>query len=144
MFDELILHGEQIHQYTLYNDRKVIIPVRLPWYRNLAIAVLEMLNFTIDGRKYTSAADEVKIKIAGEDTSVQEICTDPKYRKIIWCNLDTQEAVIALDAPLTEGDHEVEMEMRVGLPYKLPIDIPPTFPQYVTHKKTMKFVKGDN
>ena len=151
MFDELILHGNKISRKSIKDDSRAVIPIRLPWYRNLPVCILQRLDLTINGRKYESKKDEVMIDINGTEVSIYNISHQPQYRKIIWCNLDTQDAVIHLDSPLESGDYTVTLDMCFELPYIVGIttrfddetDQPNGLPQYVTYTKTMHYEKGD-
>lgn len=159
MFDELALHGNEILQKSITEDNKIIIPIRCPWYRNLALAVIESLRFTIDGTLYSSANDDVKILVEGEEVSISKICTEKRFTHIIWCNLDTQSAVMELKQPLADGEHQVKMEMTINLPYNTPVFtqtsaegvvqgtgevdyVAKGYPQLVEIEKTMKYEKG--
>lgn len=142
MFDELILHGNQIHQRTVWDDKEIVIPIRLPWYRNLAMAVIQSIDITIDGVKHESK--DLSILINGEPVKVAEFSKNKKYQKVIWCNLDVQNVLIPLEKPLAEGEHEVHLEFTLDLPYHLPDDIMTVFLQYIDTTKTMRYSKGDN
>lgn len=159
MFDELSLHGTEILQKSITEEDKVIIPIRCPWYRNLALAVLESLRFTIDGVLYTSANDEVRVQVEGEDIPISRICTEKRFKHLVWCNLDTQNAVIKLKQPLADGEHLVKLEMTINLPYNTPVFteisvdgvvqgtgevdyVAKGYPQLVEIEKTMTYEKG--
>jgi hypothetical protein len=138
MFDELMLHGDTMYGKSIFEDKHVMVKIRLPWYRCLPLSVVDRLDFVVDGREIPS--EMVRVMVLGEPRTLEDVKT--QFSKMIWSNLDTQDVMLTFGEPLAEGDHEVALSMRINIPYKSPQDKPPYYYQYATTTKKMRFVRG--
>lgn len=137
MFDELILHGDKFYAKTPHDEKNIILKIRLPWYRCLPVSVIDKIDIAIDGKAVQEGS--IKVLIAGEPKTIPEI---KKYTRLIWSNLETQDVQVTLDMPIAQGAHEIQLDLRVDLPYKMPEDDPPYYYQFATCSKTMEYVRG--
>jgi len=110
MFDELMIHSERL---TAKSGTDVALDIRLPWYRSLPLSCVERLEFTVDG----AAVPPEKTVLLSDGVPYPA----EKLRELSetqWFVLDTKQAVLTLDAPLTPGTHEVALAMQLRVPYR--------------------------
>jgi len=110
VFDELMIHSEHL---SVRGEREVALEIRLPWYRSLPMSCIERLEFTVDGVTVPAAHTVLVsdgIPYAAE--KLAQLCDTQ------WFVLDTKQARLTLDGPLTPGEHDVSLLMSLRIPYR--------------------------
>nr|WP_314840890.1 DUF6379 domain-containing protein [uncultured Microbacterium sp.] len=100
-----------IEQGTLVTDgSRASVEVRLPWYRALPGSCIAGAKLTIDG--VDAPTESLRWRMNGREFTFDELSTDTDEW---WFPVDS--AVLSGDVPVSEGDHEVRVDLTLYIPY---------------------------
>lgn len=102
-----------IEEGTLRTDgARASVEVRIPWYRALPASCISEASLTIDG--VAAPAESLRWSLNGRDFTFAELTDDTDDW---WFPLDS--AVLSGDiaVPAGDDDHEVDVELKVYIPY---------------------------
>lgn len=86
--------------------------IRLNWYRSLPLASLKILDVVIDG----TAVSRERIRVTVDDAT-HTLDDVAELIDTWWYVLDPATVDVLLDAPLTHGDHHIEIRLGSRVPY---------------------------
>lgn len=102
-----------IEEGTLRTDgARASVEVRIPWYRALPASCISEASLTIDG--VAAPAESLRWSLNGRDFTFAELSGDTDDW---WFPLDS--AVLSGDVAVSPDnkDHEVDVELKVYIPY---------------------------
>lgn len=87
------------------------VRVRFDWYRSLPLSCVSVA-LTIDGRSVPD--DEIRFHINDRDYRLSEL---PELYDEFWFVLDAARLRVTPADPLATGEHEVELDIALRIPY---------------------------
>jgi hypothetical protein len=143
LFDELMLPDEAVLQQSDADASRAVLPIRIPWYRSLPLSVIEGIDFSIDGEKVSQ--EDVTIYFGGQRYTLAETA---QLDDAWWYVLDTLQTEIRNSAPVSPGDHQVDLELSLRIPYGSPDRAQGGFPlhfmQTAVGARTVRFTEKEN
>lgn len=88
----------------------VAVEVRLPWYRALPASSVSEAGLTIDG--VAVPAESLRWEMNGRARPLAELASDVED----WW-FPTDSVVLSGALPVAEGEHEVEVDLKLFIPY---------------------------
>lgn len=108
-FSDILLDGEPV----LRDGEDLLVPLRISWYRSLALSTFEAIELTLDGTPVDRAA--LRLEVNGHSYSLKEL--EPLTEEF-WFVQDT--ARVRVPAPAGTGSTvEVDARVRQRIPYIL-------------------------
>ena len=89
-----------------------VVQVRMPYYRGLGLSMVEAVDLTLDGVRVPVA--QTSITVHGHTYSFQEM---PGVTHDRWEMGERAELAFRTGAPLTAGEHEVSVSVRLRISY---------------------------
>ncbi len=101
--------------------------VRMPSYRGMAASLIEGIGVTVDGRSF--APDEPRWTFGGRTFRLEQLWQSDDVR---WPLEEAATVTVPLEGGLTEGVHDVAIELRLRMSY-IPIEHQPTVVRAARH-----------
>lgn len=111
MFDKYIVCEEGFGRRTDGRPGGVV-QVRMPYYRGLGLSMVEAIDLTLDGRPVP--AECTTFTVHGNTYTFDQLPTVTGDR---WEMGERAELAFTTDEPLTGGEHEVAVSVRLRISY---------------------------
>lgn len=134
MFDELMLGGRGELLRRTDGTLAARLRIRLPWYRSLPISCVEQLLFRIDGEPVDR--DDLTIRLCDIAHTLDEAAL---LSDVSWFVLDEACAEFPVSDRLADGVHQVEITMKLRIPYTEPEYWNIDFTQTAKHVRRVDF-----
>ena len=92
-----------------------VVQVRMPYYRGLGLSMVEAVDLTLDGDRIP--AERTSFTVHGHTYSWAEM---PNVTHDRWEMGERAELAFRTETPLTAGEHEVSVSVRLRISY-LPV-----------------------
>jgi len=89
-----------------------VVEVRMPYYRGLALSMVEAVDLTLDGTRVP--ADRTTFTVHGNTYRFDELPTVTDDR---WEMGERAELAFETDQPLAAGEHDVAVAVRLRISY---------------------------
>ena len=111
MFDQYIVCEEG---FRARDDGRPggVVEVRMPYYRGLALSMVEAVDLTLDGTRVP--ADRTTFTVHGNTYTFAELPQTPDDR---WEMGERAQLAFETDEPLTAGEHDVTVVVRLRISY---------------------------
>jgi hypothetical protein len=111
MFDKYIVCEEGFR--TLDDGRTGgVVEVRMPYYRGLALAMVEAVDLVLDGRPVPAA--QTTFTVHGNTYRFDEL---PQTTDDRWEMGERAQLAFETDEPLSPGEHDVTVAVRLRISY---------------------------
>jgi hypothetical protein len=111
MFDQYIVCEENFR--TRDDGRNGgVVEVRMPYYRGLALSMVEAVDLTLDGSPVP--ADRTTFTVHGNTYTFAQL---PEITDDRWEMGERAELAFETDEPLTPGEHDVAVAVRLRISY---------------------------
>lgn len=108
-FTDMVMDGSPI----LRDGRDLLVPLRVPWYRSLALSTIEDIELTLDGAAVPR--DDMRLEVGGRSCALDELAD---LTEEFWYVQDT--GLLRVPAPDGVGPAvEVAVHLRQRIPYIL-------------------------
>ena len=108
MFDQYILCEEGFRATA----DGAVVQVRMPYYRGLGLSMVEAVDLTFDGVRIP--AEHTTLTVHGHTYSFAEM---PGVTNDRWEMGEPAELAFTTDTPVTAGEHEVGVSVRLRISY---------------------------
>jgi hypothetical protein len=107
-----VIPDRMIEDGTLRTDGgRTSVEVRIPWYRALPASCIADVGLTVDGA--SAPKETLRWTMNGRDFRLEEL---PERTDEWW--FPTDSAVVSAELPVSaEREHDVEVELRLYIPY---------------------------
>ena len=111
MFDQYIVCEEN---FRTRDDGRPggVVEVRMPYYRGLALSMVEAVDLTLDGTRVP--ADRTTFTVHGNTYTFAEL---PQTTDDRWEMGERAELAFETDEPLEPGEHDVAVAVRLRISY---------------------------
>jgi hypothetical protein len=111
MFDQYIVCEEN---FRTRDDGRTggVVEVRMPYYRGLALSMVEAVDLTLDGTPVP--ADRTTFTVHGNTYTFAEL---PQTTEDRWEMGERAQLAFETDQPLTPGEHDVAISVRLRISY---------------------------
>ena len=111
MFDQYIVCEEN---FRARDDGRTggVVEVRMPYYRGLALSMVEAVDLTLDGTRVP--ADRTTFTVHGNTYTFAEL---PQTTEDRWEMGERAELAFETDEPLSPGEHDVAIAVRLRISY---------------------------
>ena len=89
-----------------------VVEVRMPYYRGLALSMVEAVDLVLDGRPVP--ADRTTFTVHGNTYTFDQL---PSVTDDRWEMGERAELAFETDAPLAAGEHDVAVSVRLRISY---------------------------
>jgi hypothetical protein len=109
MFDKYIICTEGFRRHGPAGGR---VEVRMPYYRGLGLSMVEAVDLTLDGKPVPS--ERTTFTVHGHTYTFAQL---PGVFDDRWEMGERAELAFESDAPLTAGEHDVAVSIRLRISY---------------------------
>lgn len=137
MFDELMLPDRARLSRSVDGDQRLLLPLRLPWYRQLPLSCIKQVSLTIDEDRIDPG--DIRVSVGdGFHTLDEAKALDMTW----WFQLDTAKFAVHDRIGLTGGTHKVGLVLALQIPYGSGPEGFPDFRQSAECVRSVQFIEG--
>lgn len=112
MFDQDLISGDRLTQQRTSSGERLVLKLRLPWYRSLWLSCLDNADLTIDGQAVP--VEEISFRLYGQTHPFADL---KNISSVSWFVLDAADLLIPINDALADGPHEVSLSLFFRIPY---------------------------